>query len=138
MTVPRLGRVQLRIMEVLWEKGRSTAREITDALNRSTPIAHSTVQTLLRKLEKKGAVNHETDDRTFVFCPLVRPDSVRENATREFIDRLFGGSPAGLVSYLLKHEHIPDEELLEIGRLIGGTKHMDTSKNSNPRKNGEE
>ena len=125
-------------MQVLWEKGPSTAREITDTLNRSAPIAHSTVQTLLRKLEKKGAVNHETEDRTFVFHPLLKPDSVRENATREFIDRLFGGSPAGLVSYLLKHEHIPNEELGEIRRLVSGTKHTDTPESSNPRKNGEE
>jgi BlaI family penicillinase repressor len=56
---PRLGKVQLEIMQVLWERGEATAREITDTLCLSTPIAHSTVQTLLRKLELKGAVSHE-------------------------------------------------------------------------------
>ena len=51
MATPRFGRVQLMIMQVLWQKGRASAREITEALNRREPIAHSTVQTLLRKLE---------------------------------------------------------------------------------------
>jgi len=119
MTIPRFGRLQLRIMQILWERGRATAREITDALNASEPIAHSTIQTLLRRLEAKSAVAHEVADRTFVFRPLVQPEKVRRKATREFVDRLFGGSPGGLVSYLIRNERIPREELDEIRRLIG-------------------
>ena len=59
MAATRLGRVQLLIMQVLWDKGRATARQITDAINASEPIAHSTVQTLLRGLEEKGSIAHE-------------------------------------------------------------------------------
>ena len=44
MTATQLGRVQLLIMQVLWDKGRASAREITDALNEREPIAHSTVR----------------------------------------------------------------------------------------------
>ena len=57
MSAPRLGRVQLVIMQVLWQRGRATAREITDAINQKEPIAHSTVQTLLRGLEEDHAVH---------------------------------------------------------------------------------
>lgn len=118
MAVPRLGRVQLKIMQVLWRKRRATAREITEALNESEPIAHSTVQTLLRKLEAKKAIAHEVADRTFVYRPLVDPEKVRRNATQELIDRVFGGSLGGLVSYLLRHEQMSRKELDEIRRLI--------------------
>ena len=58
MTPTQLGRMQLLIMQTLWKAGRATAREITDALNESEPVAHSTVQTLLRTLEDKGAISH--------------------------------------------------------------------------------
>ncbi len=115
---PRLGRVQLLIMHILWERGTATARDITDELNKSESIAHSTVQTLLRKLEAKGAVGHELADRTFIFRPLVEPDQVRKKATREIVDRFFGGSPAGLVSYLLRHERISANELEQIKNLV--------------------
>lgn len=118
MSAPRLGRVQIGIMQILWKRGRATAREITDALNEAESIAHSTVQTLLRKLEKKGAVTHEIDDRTFVFRPTVDPENVRHKATTELIERLFSGSPGGLVSYLLKNQRIPKEQIDEIRRLI--------------------
>ncbi|MHC4406910.1 MAG: BlaI/MecI/CopY family transcriptional regulator, partial [Planctomycetota bacterium] len=106
MSSPSLGRVQLRIVQVLWDLGRANARQITDALNRVEPIAHSTVQTLLRKLEAKGAVGHDVEDRTFVFFPLVREDHVKRGATRQLVDRVFGGSAAGLVAYLLENERV--------------------------------
>ena len=67
----KLGRVQLLIMQVLWGKQQATAREITDAISEREPIAHSTVQTLLRGLEEKKAVDHNAEGRTFVFFPLV-------------------------------------------------------------------
>ncbi len=118
MSHVRLGKVQLKIMHVLWERGRVSAREITDGLNRDEPIAHSTVQTLLRKLEAKGAVGHETVDRTFVFFPRIAEDNVRRGATHDLVERIFGGSPAQLMSYLLKHEHVSEQELEEIRRLV--------------------
>jgi BlaI family penicillinase repressor len=115
---PRLGKVQLQIMQVLWERGEATAREITDALNQSAPIAHSTTQTLLRKLEDKGAVAHESRDRVFVFRPLSRQSEVSESAARDLLTRVFGGSVYGLVSHLLKHEHISDDEMRRLRALI--------------------
>jgi BlaI family penicillinase repressor len=117
-TAIRLGRVQLRIMQVLWERRRATAREITDALNADEPIAHSTVQTLLRGLEAKRAVAHKLEGRTFVFFPLVREEQVARSVTRELLDRVFGGSVSELVAYLLKHEDVSTDELRELRRIV--------------------
>jgi BlaI family penicillinase repressor len=105
-------------MQVLWKKGRASAREITDALNEESAIAHSTVQTLLRELEAKGAIAHDVDDRTFVFRPLVKADKVTRSATRDLINLVFGGSAAGLIAYLLQNEKIPEQELAELRKLI--------------------
>ena len=118
----RLGRVQLRIMDALWSKGRASARRITDKLAEEEPIAHSTVQTLLRQLEAKGVVGHQIVDRTFVFHPLIERTEAARTATRELVDGVFAGSVGGLVAYLLKNERIPPEELHEIQRLIGKMK----------------
>ena len=118
MAATQLGRVQLQIMQVLWSKGRATAREITDALAVSQPIAHSTVQTLLRGLEEKGAISHEMEGRTFVFFPLVEEDKFVQSATRDLIERVFGGSAGTLVAHLLKNENVSRNELDEIRKLI--------------------
>jgi len=114
----RLGRVQLQIMQLLWQQGRASAREITAALARQKPIAHSTVQTLLRKLEDKGVVTHVVLDRTFVFRPAVDRHSVTRSSTRELIERIFGGSAAQLAVYLLKEESLSKQEIQELRQLI--------------------
>ena len=118
MAATQLGRVQLLIMQVLWNKGRATAHDITDAINASEPIAHSTVQTLLRGLEEKGSVSHETEGRTFVFFPLVEEDKFKQSATRDLVQRVFGGNAGTLVAHLLKNENVSRKEIDEIRKLI--------------------
>lgn len=118
MSSTRLGRVQHMIMKVLWDRGRATAREITDALNETESIAHSTVQTLLRGLEDKGAVAHKAEGRTFVFHPLVQEDRFKQSATRDLVERVFGGSVSNLMAHLLKNEDVSRQEIDEIRELI--------------------
>lgn len=115
---PRLGKVQLEIMQVLWRRGQATAREITDDLSSAYPLAHSTVQTMLRQLEAKEVVAHELEDRTFVFRPLIRQAEVTEAATHDLLARLYGGSVYGLVAYLLRHERVPADELARLRALV--------------------
>ena len=118
MTTIRLGRLQYQIMKVLWKRGRATAREITDALASNGAPFHSTVQTLLRKLEAKRAVGHEVNDRTFIFFPLVTEADATRFALRDLIGRVFDGSPSGMVAYLVKHEKLTRKELDEIKKVI--------------------
>lgn len=118
MTATKLGRVQLLIMQVLWDRGRATAREITDAINNTEPIAHSTVQTLLRGLEDKESVSHEAEGRTFVFFPLVEEHKFKQSVTRDLVERVFGGNAGSLVAHLLKNEKVSREEIAEIRKLI--------------------
>jgi len=90
MTGMKFGKVQLKIMNVLWQKKRSTAVEITTEINKTGYyIAHSTVQTHMRALEKKGAVGHDMDDRTFIFYPLVDTDNVARHAVSDMVDTIF-------------------------------------------------
>jgi BlaI family transcriptional regulator, penicillinase repressor len=117
-SIPRLGNVQLQIMQVLWRRGPATAREITDALAERKPIALSTVQTLLRQMEAKGAVAHESRDRVFVFRPLFEEPEVAGGVTHDLLDRVFNGSVYGMVSYLLRHERVSPDELRRLRALI--------------------
>lgn len=113
-----LGRMQFRIVQVLWDRGQASAREITDALNASEPVAHSTVQTLLRQLEAKGAIGHKAEGRTFLFFPKLKEEKVKRTAARELLERVFGGSVGSLVAHLLRDERLSRAELDELERMI--------------------
>ena len=114
----KLGEVQLQIMQVLWRRGQATAREITDELSGKKSIAHSTVQTLLRTLEAKGAVTHDIEDRTFVFRAVQAQQDVVTQATHDLLTRLFDRSVTGLMAHLLRHEKISSKELAELRQMI--------------------
>lgn len=129
MATPRLGRVQLQIMQTLWRRGPLTARQITDEIARldssagasARPLAHSTIQTLLRKMETKGAITHEpspSDARTFVFRPLHEQTDVTTTVARDLLARVFDGSISGLVAHLLKYERVSPDELTRLRQLI--------------------
>lgn len=125
---PPLGRVQMRIMQVLWSRDEATARDITDELNRrgktlagTAPLAHSTVQTLLRQLEAKGMVTHEKRERTFVFRAAQAREEIAATATRDLLTRVFDSSVSGLVAHLLRHEPISRDEMARLRELIEAT-----------------
>lgn len=121
MTATQLGAVQMKIMQVLWERESATARQVTEDLNQlypDDPIAHSTVQTLLRGLMDKGAVRHHTEGRTFVFEAIIAEEKVRKTATRDLLKRVFDGNASELVSHLLAHEKVSQAELDQIKKLI--------------------
>jgi BlaI family transcriptional regulator, penicillinase repressor len=115
---PRLGRLELQIMQILWRCGRATVREVTEELSQTRPLAQNTIQTMLRKLEAKGAVTHHVEDRTFVYRPLCQQSEVTESATRDLLTRLFDGSVYGLVAHLLKHERVSGDDLSRLRELI--------------------
>jgi BlaI family transcriptional regulator, penicillinase repressor len=113
-----LGRVQMRIMQILWKKQRATAQEITDAISEIEPIKHSTVQTFLRILVKKKIVAFEVDKRTFVYFPLADSDEVTRDAFHNFVNTTFSGSLEGMMSYIVKKVDIPAEQLKKIKKLL--------------------
>ena len=117
-SAPRLGKMQYRILQYLWENGPATARDITEALSKDAPIAHSTIQTLLRQLESKGSVAHETVERTFIFRAIHQPSDVRETPLQDLLTRVYQGSVYNLMSHLLRHETISDEEMERLRALI--------------------
>jgi BlaI family penicillinase repressor len=81
-------------------------------------VAHSTVQTLLRQLETKGAVDHVTDERTFVFRAVLQPGDVASTPLRDVLERVYQGSVYNLLLHLVKDEKIAPEELARMRKLL--------------------
>ena len=115
---PNLTDAELRLMEVLWEKGSATVSEVVDALPGQPPLAYSSVITTLRILEKKGHVRHSKDGRAFVYQPAIGREEASESALGHLMRRFFGGSPERLVLSLLESRKIDEGELRRLRRQI--------------------
>jgi predicted transcriptional regulator len=119
---PNLTEAELRLMDVLWDKGEATVAEVADSLPADLDLAYNTVLTTMRILEEKGFVRHtkSKEGRAFVYCPLVGRDEAGRTAVRYLVSRFFRNSPELLVLNLLEDEELSRKELRRIRALIGG------------------
>jgi predicted transcriptional regulator len=109
---------ELRLMDVLWDRGRATVADVVGALP-PPPLAYSTVLTTMRTLEQKGYIAHEEDGRAFVYHAIVERDAAAKSAMRQLLGRFFGNSPGALAVTLLDEAEISEEDAAEIKRLLG-------------------
>ncbi len=103
---------EAQIMDVLWRHGEALADEVRAQLPGQPH--DSTVRTLLRILETKGFVAHETRGKAFVYRPAVGRAQAQRSALKNFVGRLFGGSAEDLVLRLIEDEVLTPEQLEQI------------------------
>jgi predicted transcriptional regulator len=98
--LPAVSPAETQVLRIVWESGEATVQDVCDRLPAERNIAYATVQTLLRRLEKKGYLNHQSQGRAHVFFPAVKSEEVIKRTVGDFLDRLFGGDAIPLVQYL--------------------------------------
>ena len=114
----RLGDLQLAIMQVLWDRGEATVADVREALRENRPLAHTTIATMLSKMEAKGYVRRRTEGRAHVFRPAIRQDAVRRSMVTDLARRLFQGDITQMVAHLLDGSEVDLEELKRLKSLI--------------------
>jgi predicted transcriptional regulator len=115
---PHFTDAELRLMEVLWNKGSATVSDVLEGLKTKPALAYSTVITTLRILEIKGYVSHKKEGRAFTYQPLVGRDEARQSAITHLLQRLFEGSPELLVTSLFEDRKISAAEMKRLRALI--------------------
>lgn len=116
-TSPTLTDAELRLMEVLWTKGRATVADIVGALP-PPPVHYSTVLTTMRILERKGFVSHHEDGRTYVYEANVDREAAADSALGHLVKKFFRNSPTSLALRLVSKEKPSREELARLKALI--------------------
>ena len=103
MKKARLSQAETRILEQYWRLGTSSVREILESLPEDERVAYTTVQTLVYRLEQKGALRKvKKIGNAQLFEPAIDQSEYRGGLVRDLLD-LFGGSPRMLVSNLLEN-----------------------------------
>ena len=107
---------EAKIMEIIWEKGPLSAKEISLIAADSIGWNKNTTYTVIKKLEAKGFIRR--DEPCFICTPLVTREEVQKQETESLINRFFGGSKKALFSALIDKEDLTDEQAEELQRLI--------------------
>ncbi len=129
-----LGEVEQMVMDHVWAQGPCSAESCRESLATSRPMKESTVRTILRRLEQKGFVTHETEGRTYMYRATEARQNVAVRAVKSIIDRFCGGSAEELVMGMVDNA-VLDRHLLErLAHKIAQSKTTETSPKRNPTK----
>jgi BlaI family penicillinase repressor len=102
MKTVRLSKAETRVLQQFWKMGSCSVREILESLPEDERVAYTTVQTLVYRLEAKGAVRKvKKIGNAQLFEPAINQSKFRSGLVRDLLD-LFGGSPRLLLSNLLE------------------------------------
>ena len=118
--LPAMSPSETEVLRIVWLSGKATVQDVCDKLPRRRGIAYATVQTLLRRLEAKGYLTHETRGKAHVFAPAVAREKVIRRAVGDFVERLFGGDPVPLMLHLAEQAELNDEDIRRLRQLVAG------------------
>jgi predicted transcriptional regulator len=111
-----LGERELDVMGVLWRHGPGTVVEVQERL--PAELAYNTVSTILRNLEAKEFVGHQAEGRLFHYFPRVTEQAARGSALTRMVEKLFRGSPLGVVTHMVENDTLSPEELRSLHQLL--------------------
>jgi BlaI family penicillinase repressor len=118
----RLSKAETRILEQYWKLGTSSVREILESLSEEERVAYTTVQTLVHRLEQKGALRKvKKIGNAQLFEPAINQSEFRGGLVQDLLD-LFGGSPRLLVSNLLETGTLTLKDLKALQDAAPGSK----------------
>lgn len=119
---PTLTEAELRLMEVLWQKGPATVQHVLESLPESSPLAYNSVLTTIRILEKKGYVKHVKDGRAFVYRPLIERKEATRSEIRRLVSRFFADSHELLVLNILEDRSVDAGDLDRLRKMLEESK----------------
>jgi predicted transcriptional regulator len=109
---------ELEIMQIVWQRPTVTVRDVYEELLKRRKIAYTTVMTMLGILEEKGFLKKNQGEKAYVYRPAQPKSKVVGSMVNDFVSRVFDGSAKPLLVHLVENEHLSEQELDEIARLM--------------------
>lgn len=107
---------ELKVMELLWEEGEMTAKQIAERLHEQVGWSKTTTYTVIKKCMTKGAL--ERRDPHFMCRALITKEQAQELETNELIDKMYNGAPDQLIASLLDHKRLSKKEIERLKKLV--------------------
>jgi len=110
------------VMRVVWESEPCSVEAVYEVVSRDRDLKETTVRTLLRRLEQKGYLRHESEGRAYLYRATERPSSFAARAVRQIIDRFCQGSVEELVSGMVDAKMLSKSELSRLEEFVRNQK----------------
>ncbi len=109
---------ELEILQILWEKGSATVREVYEILEQVRDIGYTTTLKTMQIMTEKGLLERDTSSRTHIYSPLISREKTQKQFLNKMIDGLFNGSASRMVMGALDQEKLTQDDLQEIREYL--------------------
>jgi len=113
-----LGELQRAAMEVVWQLGEASVRDVRLHLERKRQLAYTTVLTVMQKLEKAGWLDHRQEGNRYVYVPTRNRDEAGAGSVQQFLNRAFNGDAVVLFQHLIRQSDLSQDDLRELKKMI--------------------
>ena len=111
------GELELSVLTIIRKIKQATVRDVYDALGQSG--SYTTIMTVMSRLAEKGELTREKKGKQYLYWIQAKNEKGAKNILRRIQEKIFGGRPAAMVSYLLESEEkLTDQELRELEEFI--------------------
>ena len=117
-SLDHFGDLQRAVIEVVWELGEATVRQVWKRLCRQKELAYTTVLTAMQRLERDGWLKHRVEGKRHVYLPTRTRAQAGAGSVRKFVQRMFNGNALVLFRQLVEEGRLSDQELQELQQLI--------------------
>lgn len=113
-----LSEPQFALMRVLWDNPESNVAQIVELMRKTRPLAHTTIATMLMRLEKRGLVSTRKDGRQLIYTATVSEAEVQKSMLAELLSSAFLGNAKALLNHLVSEEAVSEQDLIELRKKI--------------------
>lgn len=116
--IPKISEAEYEIMKVIWEYAPISTNEVVEKLADTNTWSPKTVQTLLSRLVKKGALDYTKKSRVFVYTPLVKEKQYLSEESSSFLKRFYDGALNTMVLNFLEEDKLTNDDIEELKQIL--------------------
>ena len=117
-SLDHFGQLQRAVIEIVWELGEASVRQVWTRLFRKKELAYTTILTAMQRLERDGWLRHRVDGRKHIYLPTRTRAQAGAGSVKKFMQRMFDGNALMLFRQLVEEGELSDKELKELQKLI--------------------
>ena len=117
-SLDHFGQLQRAVIDIVWELKEASVRDVWKRLCLKKELAYTTVLTAMQRLEKSGWLKHRVEGNKHIYIPTRTRKQAGIRSVRKLVERIFDGNSLLLFRQLVEEDHLSNEELKELEKLI--------------------
>ena len=113
-----ISEAEYQVMKLIWDKAPVSTKEVTEILTVESSWKPKTIQTLLSRLVKKGAIGYKKEGRVFVYTPLIKEEDDVEQESSSFLNKFYDGALNSMVVNFLEQDNLTENDINELKKIL--------------------